>query len=105
MNLIDKINNLIEERIKLVCEHYKIDPHEMNGVLKGERLVWDMSDAFLNADTLEDLEEVWKTKSDVLLKSIKSEEDTKKIKEDYERRKVFLKELKIKSELLEEEYV
>lgn len=105
MSLIEIINNKIEEiinaRILNVCEHFKIDKDEMAGILRGERLVWDMSDAFLNANTLEELDEVWKSKSEVLLKSIKSEEDKRKIKEDYERRKHFLKS----GELLEEEYV
>lgn len=103
MNLLDKINKLVEERIKSVCDHYKIDKEEMLVVLGGERLVWDMDDAFLNANTLEELDEVWKSRSEVLLKSglIKSEEDRRKIKEGYDRRKRFLESC----ELLEEEYV
>ena len=103
MNLLDKINSLIEERIKSVCDHYKIEMEEIAGVLGGERLVWDMDDAFLNANTLEELDEVWKSRSEVLLKSglVKSEEDRRRIKDGYDRRKRFLESC----ELLEEEYV
>ena len=103
MSLIDKINSLIEERIKSVCDHYKIEMEDMAVVLVGERLVWDMDDAFLNANTLEELDEVWKRRSEVLLNSglVKSDEDRRRIKECYDRRRRFLES----GELLEEEYV